>query len=697
MDYRAMDRDALLSCLAAVREALAAYPDAAGDELSDGSSDGYGRDTGGALRALEQAHGRCAHLFDFAPVAYFSLDADGVIRDPNRAAVELLGGAAGKVVGRRLAEWLPQDQVEQLEPHLSQRPGAGVGVVSELTLRGPQGTPRVVRLETRASRVDGATLVLCTLIDITEQRRAQAEVARLNDDARHRVEALEALFALVPVGIAVMEDPEGTRVRANATAMQLLGVDAHGRGGYAATQDGEALSSPLAPLREVATSGRIMEHVEIDIAAPEGPRTVLTDARPLFDAQGAPAGAVATYSDITERHAAEHALRESERSLRERSEQLHEADRRKNEFLAVLGHELRNPLAPLRNSVQMCLLRSPDDPKLARPLAIMDRQITHLTRLVDDLLDVSRISSGQITLIKEPVRLAHVMQRAEELALPLMSERGHQLEVVSPPEDCTIDGDATRLVQALGNLLNNAARYTPQGGHVRMEGDVHEGMARVRVSDDGAGLDARAAETIFDPFVQLEGDLGSTGGGLGVGLTLVRSIVQLHAGQVDVYSEGPGKGSVFSIHLPLAPAREPSESPAPVTPGAIPPQRVLVVDDQAVVAESFAELLRSLGHEVEVAHGGEAALRVAAAFRPKVAFVDIGMPGMHGCELARRLRAAYGDAMALVALSGYGGELVKDLPGHEAFDRHLLKPAPLDEVLRVLEQVAAEAKRAPDV
>ncbi len=371
------------------------------------------------------------------------------------------------------------------------------------------------------------------------------------------------------------------------------------------------------------------------------------------------------------------------------------ANRTKDEFLAMLGHELRNPLAPIATALHLLEQRGEGG---TREHAIIRRQVAHLQRLVDDLLDVSRITRGKVELHRERIEAALFVGKAVEMAKDLLEQRRHRL-TVDVPHGLFVDGDPVRLAQVMANFLTNAARYTPPGGNVHV-GAIREG-ARVRiwVQDDGAGIPAHLLGTIFEPFVQGPRGTEPHQGGLGLGLTLVRSFVGLHGGRVDARSEGPGKGSTFSIELPAAgPARpEPVRTPAAdVRRAAGRGLRVLVVDDNADAAEMLAQLLALAGHEVRTAPDGPTALEIATEFRPEAAVLDIGLPVMDGYELALRLRDRLaGAAPALVAVSGYGQPSDRERSRAAGFCCHFVKPADVDKITRELERIAAARRASP--
>ena len=397
-------------------------------------------------------------------------------------------------------------------------------------------------------------------------------------------------------------------------------------------------------------------------------RWFLSRAVPLRDASGQVYRWFGTATDITVQREAETALREM--------------DRRKDEFLAILAHELRNPLAPLRNAVE--ILRhagvAPDGAAWARD--VMTRQIAHMTRLVDDLIDVSRVTRGTIDLRRERTDVTTVVQRAIETSRPLIDATGLALDVALPDAPLALDGDPARLIQAISNLLNNAARYTPHGGHVRVAASAARGQVRIVVSDDGVGIAPDLLGRIFEMFTQGSASRGQ--GGLGIGLTLARSIVAMHGGSLEAASDGPGRGSTFTIELPLAAGAPADTETVPPPPPSATVRRVLVVDDNVDAALSLEMLLRHLGHEVRVTHDGESALGTARVFQPDVVFLDIALPGMSGYDVARSLRDGARGATRIVALTGYSQEDDVRRSREAGFDAHLVKPVDPDTLLRTL-------------
>jgi PAS domain S-box-containing protein len=406
-------------------------------------------------------------------------------------------------------------------------------------------------------------------------------------------------------------------------------------------------------------------------------RWIRSLGRTRFNEAGEAASMHGLSLDITERRQVEEALKE--------------ADRRKDEFLAMLAHELRNPLAPIRNAAQVLKLIGPADANQQRAREIIERQTQHLTRLVDDLLDVSRITQGKITLAHDPLDLATIIYSAVETNRPLIGARRHQLTISVPPHPLQVEGDQTRLVQVVSNLLHNAAKYTSEGGHIWLEATTADHEAIISVRDNGMGIPADLLPHVFDLFTQADRSLDRSQGGLGIGLTLVRQLVELHGGSVAARSEGPGRGSQFIIRLPLAVTRSDDrseESRLANAPSVSRTLKVLVVEDNLDSAEMLAFMLTLRGHEVHVAHSGAEALEAARAFAPQAVLCDIGLPGMNGYEVAMRLRErGEPKPMALIALTGYGQEEDRRRAKEAGFDYHLTKPVEPETLAELLDAV----------
>jgi signal transduction histidine kinase/ActR/RegA family two-component response regulator len=375
-------------------------------------------------------------------------------------------------------------------------------------------------------------------------------------------------------------------------------------------------------------------------------------------------------------------------NLRDREEALREADRRKDEFLAMLAHEIRNPLAPIRTAVQLLRLKELSEAQRTNARDVIERQVEHLVRLIDDLLDVARITRGAITLQRAQVDVAEIVARAVETSRPLIDSRQHELAIVLPDESLSVFGDVTRLSQVLANLLNNAAKYTDAHGRIQVRVERDGGQVVIRVQDNGIGISREMLSKVFDLFAQAERSLDRASGGLGIGLALVRRLIEMHGGSVSAHSGGVGQGTEMVVRLPVgidhrAPLRpqETEEAAAPTTLS----RRILIVDDNKDAADSMALLVETAGHRVRTAYDGQEALDLASAFAPDVLLLDLGVPGLNGFEIARHIRRQpWGKTVSLIAVTGWGQEQDRRRTAEAGFDAHLIKPVGTADLLSAL-------------
>ena len=502
------------------------------------------------------------------------------------------------------------------------------------------------------------------------------------EELRARLRALADLVARAPVPIAIAHDADCRFISANDALARLLGVPP----GVNISLDPGPSDSPRyriqrhgrdIPVGELpmqyAVTHRMHVANEIEIVRADGTvRHVQNDVEPLYDREDNVCGCVSVCLDMTERQRAEDVLRET--------------DRRKDEFLATLSHELRNPLAPIRNAIELMRRGDGDKAMTEHALAIMERQVRQLVRLTDDLLDVSRITRDRIELRREQFDLRAAIRSAVETVEPLVEAAGHVLTVEVPDEPLWVRADLTRLAQAFANLLNNAVKYTDRGGRITLTAVAARGQAMVALTDTGIGIEPSQLPGIFDMFVQIEQGLNRVRSGLGIGLALTRRLIELHDGQIDARSGGPGTGSTFTVRLPLASAGvEPQPQAASVRAAAR--GRVLVAEDIPDAADMMRLVVESMGHDVRIAADGAQAVAMAQEFAPQIALLDIGMPRMDGYEAASLIRAALGSEVVLVALTGWGQEQDQRRAYAAGFDHHVTKPVEPD----VLEALIASA------
>jgi PAS domain S-box-containing protein len=435
------------------------------------------------------------------------------------------------------------------------------------------------------------------------------------------------------------------------------------------------------PVRKVLEHGLIVGLANHTVLVRSDHTTLPIDdsGAPIRDKHGRLIGVVLVFHEVGERRRMEH-------ELRQQAEELREAGRRKDQFLAMLAHELRNPLAPLRNCAELLKLGEHTQMHHSVIAGMLERQTAHLTRLVDDLLDISRITRGTIRLQREPVLLATVIDQAIETARSYIEQRGHQLHLRPPAKEIVVYGDAIRLTQVFCNLLNNAAKFMEPNGQIFLSAEIDGSAIVVRIRDYGEGLTPELIPSIFDLFVQGHVEVDRSQTGLGIGLTLVKTLVDMHGGKVSVTSEGPGKGSEFAVHLPIANAAQVETAALVQVPTRI-QKKILVVDDNVDAAESMAFLLRTWGCDVAIVNDGASAIEAARSQVPDVVLLDIGMPGMDGFEVARRLRRLpKGSGMLLVAVTGYGSDLDRQRSAEAGIDVHLSKPVDY----KTLKQVVSE-------
>ena len=493
------------------------------------------------------------------------------------------------------------------------------------------------------------------------------------DELRARLRALADLVARAPVPIAVAHDAECRFISANHALSRLLAtlpdsnISMAPAGGevpaYRIQRDGADIPTSELPM-QYAIAHRTHLTNDIEIVRADGSVVfVQNDVEPLYDRHGNVCGCVSVCVDLTERKQIEHVLRET--------------DRVKNEFLATLSHELRNPLAPIRNALEVLRRPGHDERLNQRALAIMERQLQQLVRLTDDLLDVSRITRNKIELRRTHTDLRAVVHSAVEAIEPLSDAAGHVISIDVPDTPLWVFADFTRLSQAIGNLLNNAVKYTNRGGRIAVCASVADGEALITVSDNGIGIESELLPRIFDMFMQVEQDSTRLRSGLGIGLTLTKRLIELHGGQIDARSVGSGAGTTFAVRLPISTPVAGQVSTA-TRKGRAAPRRVLVAEDIPDAAEMMRIMIECMGHDVRVANDGVEAVALAREFNPDIVLLDIGMPRMDGYEAARQIRAELGSRVLLVALTGWGQEEDQRRALAAGFNKHVTKPAEPD-------------------
>jgi PAS domain S-box-containing protein len=573
-------------------------------------------------------------------------------------------------------------------------------IASAAFLLPPRGTLAVVGIENQLG------LALYVLVSI-----GMALLGGAMQSARLRAERLARVA--VDQREQLRESEERYREIVENTHEGIWQLDANGHTRFANSRMAEMLHCSAEELRSSSVAdfldveGRkeilafrerrkqgISEQIEMRFWRKDGTELcTLISASPTYDADGKFDGVLGMLSDISEWKQADRKVRESEERLRLALDALRNSDQRKDEFLAVLGHELRNPLAPISNALQVLKLRGTDAAITERARAMMERQLEHLVRLVDDLLDVSRIMSGKVELRRERVELTTVIARAVETAQPAVDADGHELTLALSPEALWVNGDLVRLSQVMANLLNNAAKYTDKGGQITLSAAAEGEHAVLRVRDNGIGIKPELLPRIFDMFFQAERRTTDAQGGLGIGLSLVSALVELHGGAVEAHSDGLGSGSEFVVRLPLLAHEQADDSglkPDAQSAGTpFPASRVLVVDDNIDAADSLGMLLRMQGQDVTVLYDAPSALAHAEANPPSVAFLDLGMPKMDGYELARRFRESPKLQNALlIAVTGWGQPEDRQRTHKAGFNLHVVKPVELDALRKVLSEHA---------
>jgi PAS domain S-box-containing protein len=595
--------------------------------------------------------------------AIFHLDPEGNVRTWNQGAERIKGYAPADIIGKHFSKFYPKEAIDRGWPDRELEIAAAEGRFEDEGWRiRKDGSRFWANVVITALRDRNGTLIGFSKItrDLTERRRHE-------DILRESEERFRLLVENVADYSIILLNPEGYVSSWNVGARRIQGYTADEVIGRHASiffpADAVAEGAPQRMLDEARSKGRAVSdgwRIRKD-GSRFWANVVLTT---LHNRDGVLRGFASVTQDLTQRR---------------RIEVLEETGRRTSEFLAMLAHELRNPLAPITNAVGLMRTKKIEDPTLEWSRDVIERQTNHLARLVDDLLDVSRITSGRLTLQKERLNISAIFDRAVETSRPLIEARQQVLDIQIPPRPLWVEGDLVRLSQVVLNLLNNAAKYTPNGGRLWLSAEREDALVAIRVRDSGVGISAELRTKIFDLFAQGVRTLDRSEGGLGIGLTLVERLVAMHGGTIEVLSEGPNLGSEFVVRLPAVTApRKMDDGRADEARYANVRvrRRVLVVDDNRDAAESMGMLLSVWGHDTRAAHDGPSALSVASEFQPEFVLLDIGLPGMDGYEVARRLLELPGlRGAVLVAMTGYGQEEDKLRSRAAGFARHLVKPA----------------------
>lgn len=644
-------------------------------------------------------------IVDSSDDAIISKDLNGIITSWNKGAERLFGYAAGEAIGRPVTMLIPSDRQEE-EPKILERLKHGERVDHFETIRMRKDgsfldiSLTISPIKDAQERIIGASKIAR---DITDRKRAANRLRLLWEAAAVLLSSsdpkamLRELFAKIGPHLGLdtylnyMLDESSDTLRLES----CLGIPDQLNHSIARLEIGHAMCGNLALQNQPVHLTLIQESQEPNVQFFKSLGIRVYSCYPLLSGRkllGTLSFASRTRDlfnpdELAFLETICHYLTVAY-ERQQLMNQLKEADRRKDDFLATLAHELRNPLAPVRNAVQVLRAKGPDTPELRWGHDVIDRQVSHLTRLIDDLLDVSRITRDKLELRKEPVELTEVVKGAVETSRPLIEQCGHELTLTLPPEPIYLNADLIRLAQVFMNLLTNAAKYTERGGRIWLTAERQGSEIVVRVKDTGVGIAAEKLPRLFEMFFQVDRANERSQSGLGIGLSLVRRLVEMHGGTVKAHSAGIGMGSEFIVRLPVLhhqkslPALEPTEKGEKE---ARPSSCILVVDDMRDSAESLAMLLRLAGNEVHTAHDGLEAIEAAERFRPAVALLDIGMPNLDGYEACRRIREQpWGKNMMLIALTGWGQEEDKRRTEEAGFNAHLVKPVDLTALMNLL-------------
>jgi PAS domain S-box-containing protein len=638
-----------------------------------------------AEEAVREAAVRLKAIVDTAVDGIITIDEHGVVESMNPAAERIFGFTHEEIVGQDVALLIAERARSEHDPDLERSVFSGLktiaGSITEAQGHHKDGSLFPMELALSETRLGLRRIFTGIVRDISEYKKGVEERTRLLKELEAERALLNSLLDNAPVGLGFFDkELQYLRINPALAAMNGLPIEAHLGRNLVDVLPRIAQDVPDA-LRHVFQSGQSIVNQEVRAEThklPRQPRYWLCSYYPVKKQDGTVLGAGAVVTDIDD--------------LKRLEEALKDADMRKDQFLAMLAHELRNPLAPISNAAQIMKVEGPNGPSFQWSIEVIEDQIKHMTRMVDDLLDVSRITRGKVVLQKELIELAAVVELAVEASQPLIQGYHHELTITLPPRPVILDVDPPRMAQVLSNLLNNAAKYTDEGGQIALIAQQIDGEVIIRVIDNGIGISSQLLPEVFELFTQGDQTLSRSRGGLGIGLTLVQSLVELHDGRVTARSGGPGLGSEFEVRLPL-PVQDsvvPHDSGAAVrepVAGTLPRRRVLVVDDNRDNASSLGLLLEALGQEVYTAHDGPMALALTRQHCPEVVLLDIGLPGMDGYEVARQCRRQTGlDQSIVVAMTGYGKDEDRRRSQEAGFNAHFVKPLSLDDLRSLLSQ-----------
>ena len=635
--------------------------------------------------------------------AIFMLDPTGHIVSWNAGAQNIKGYTAGEIIGKHFRTFYPEADIRAGKPEMELDVAMRMGTYAEEGWRLRKDGSRFWAsvLITALFHPDGKLRGFSKVTrDQTGRKEAEEQARRLAAETAAREEAERSSrileeqreqlrVTLESIGDAVIAtDLHGRVTLLNSVAQRLVGWSQKEAAGKPLTdvfnirndQTGVPAENPAVQVMRKGVVVGLANHTVL-VSRDGTVRPIDDSAAPILDRDGKLTGVVLVFRDVTER-------RRLESEIQARMAELAEADRKKDEFLAVLSHELRNPLAPLRNAL-MLLQQTKDPAQTAETLELMERQLGHVVHIVGDLLDLNRISRGTLGLRRQAVTLSQVLEDALVTSRPRMERSGHRVELRLPDEPIWLDADPTRVAQVFANILNNAAKYTDSAGIIRITARTEDNKAVVSVKDNGIGISPEMLPRVFEMFTQINPSREGSQGGLGIGLSLVRRLVELHGGKVEARSEGVGRGSEFLVRLPLRGAPAEVEAPAPPPRRAAVRRRILVVDDNADAATSLAQLLTLFGHTTRTAFTGLEALAIGAEFQPDAIVLDIGLPGLNGYDTCRKVReGSWGRDCFIVASTGWGQTEDRRQSAEAGFNVHMVKPVDPVELARLVEAAA---------